>query len=71
MVENSVEKKIFGPKNDGVTGEWRRLHNEELYDVYLSNNIRMIKSRIMRWAEHVTGKGDRRGGHWILVGRPE
>jgi hypothetical protein len=54
VFENRVLRKIFGPKRDEVTGEWRRLHNEELYGLYSSSNIiRVIKPRIMRWAGHV------------------
>jgi hypothetical protein len=53
-LENRVLRRIFGPKRDEVTGQWRKLHNEELYDPYSSPNIiRVIKSRRMRWAEHV------------------
>ena len=62
MLENMVLREIFGPKKDEVTGEWRRLHNEDLYDLYLSPNvIRVISSRTMRWAGHVARIGDRRG----------
>ena len=62
----------FGPKRDEVTGEWRKLHNEELYDLYCSLNIVwVIKSRIMRWAKHVARMGERRGVYRALVGRPE
>jgi hypothetical protein len=65
-----VLKKIFGPKRDEVTGEWRRLHNEELYDVYSSpNSIKMIKSR--RLAGHVARMGKKRGAYRALMGRPE
>jgi hypothetical protein len=54
VFENRVLRKIFGPMRDEATGEWRRLHNEELYDLYsLSNIIRVIKSRIIGWAGHV------------------
>jgi hypothetical protein len=60
------------PKRDGVTGEWRRLHNEELNDLYSSPNIiRVIKSRRMRWAGHVECMGEGRGAYRILVVRPE
>jgi hypothetical protein len=67
-----VLRKISGPKRDEVTGEWRRLHDEELYGLYSSPNINwMIKSRIMSWAGHVARMGDRRGAHMVLVGRRE
>jgi len=56
--DNSVLRKIFGPKRDEVTGEWRKLHNEELSDLYcLPNNVRVIKSRRMRWAGHAARMG--------------
>jgi len=59
-------------KRDEVTGKWRRLHNEELYDLYCSPNIiRVIRSRRMRWAGHVARMGDKRGIYTVLVGRPE
>jgi len=64
--------RIFGPRRDEVTGEWRRLHNEELNDLYSSSNIvRVIKSRRMRWAEHVARVGVERGVYRVLVGKPE
>jgi hypothetical protein len=70
--ENRVPRRTFGPKRDEATGEWRRLHNEELSDLDLSPNIiRVIKSRIMRWAGHVARMGEKRGAYRILVGRPE
>ena len=72
MFENRVLRRIFGPKRDGVTGEWRKLHNEELNDLYCSPNIvRVIKRRRMRWAGHVARMGDRRGVYRVLVGKPE
>jgi hypothetical protein len=59
LFENRVLRKIFGPKRDEVTGKWRRLHNEELNDLYSSpNNIRVIKSRKIRWAGHVARVGE-------------
>ena len=64
--------RIFGPRRDEVTGEWRRLHNEELNDLYSSHNIvRMIKSRRMRWAGHVARMGEQRGLYRILLGKSE
>jgi len=70
--ENMVLRRIFGPRKDEVTGEWRRLHNEELNDLYCSPNIvRVIKSRRMRWAEHVARMGEERGVYRVLVGKPE
>ena len=72
MFENRVLRRIFGPERDGVTGEWRKLHNEELNDLYSSPNIvRVIKSRRMRWAGHVARMEEGRGVHKVLVGKPE
>jgi hypothetical protein len=72
VFENRVLRRIFGPKRDEATGEWRRLHNEELNDLYASPNIiRVIKSRRMRWAGHVACMAEKRGACRILVGRPE
>ena len=69
LFENMVSRRIFGPRWDEVTGEWRGLHNEELNDLYSSPNIvRVIKSRRMRWAGHVTRMGEERG-LWGLVGK--
>ena len=63
---------IVGPRRDEVTGEWRRLHNEELNDLYSSPNIvRVIKSRRMRWAGHVARMGEERGMYRVLVGKLE
>ena len=59
MFEIRVLRIVFGPKRDEVTGEWRKLHNEELRDPYsLPNIVRVVKSRIMRWAGHVWGRGE-------------
>ena len=72
MFENKVLGRIFGPKRDGVTGEWRKLHNEELNDLYASPNIvRVIKLRRMKWAGHVTCMGERRSVYRVLVGKYE
>jgi len=65
-------RRIFGPRKDEVTGEWRRLHNEDLNDLYSSPNIvRVIKSRRMGWAEHVARMGKERGMYRVLVGIPK
>ena len=67
-----VSRRIFGPWRVEVTGEWRRLHNEELYDLYCSPNIvRVIKLRRMRWAGHVECMGEERGVYRVLVGKSE
>jgi len=72
VFENRVLRRIFGPKWDEVTGEWIKLHNEELNDLYSSpNTVRVIKSRRMRWAGHVARMGERRGVFRVLVGKPE
>jgi hypothetical protein len=64
VFENKVLRRIFGPKRDQVTGEWRRLHNKELYALYSSPNIiRVIKSRKLRWAGHVARMGEKRGAY--------
>jgi len=66
-----VLRRTFGPMRDEVTGEWRRLHNEELNDLYSSPNIvRGIKSRL-RWAGHVARMGEKRGMYRVLLGKPE
>ena len=71
MFENGV-LRILGPKRDEVTGEWGKLHNEELNDVYCSPNIvRVIKSRRLRWAGNVALMGERRGVYRVSVGKPE
>jgi len=70
--ENRVLRRIFGPKRDEVTREWRKLHNEELNDFYSSPNIvRVIKSRRMRWTGHVARMGERRGVCRVLAGKSE
>jgi hypothetical protein len=72
MFENRVLRRIFGPRRDHVTGDWRKLHNEELHNLYSSPNIiRMVKSRRMRWARHVARMGERQNTYRILVGKPE
>jgi len=71
VFEIRVLRKIFGPKREKVTGELRRLHNEELYDLYLPNIICVIKSRRMRWAGHMERTDDTRGAHRDVVGRPK
>jgi len=71
VFENGV-LRILGPKRDEVTGEWGKLHNEELNDVYCSPNIvRVIKSRRLRWAGNVALMGERRGVYRVSVGKPE
>jgi hypothetical protein len=72
LFENRVLRRVFGPKMDEVTGEWRKLHNEELNDLYsLPNIVRVVKLRRMKWAGHVARMGENRGVHRVLVGKPE
>jgi hypothetical protein len=70
--ENRVPRKIFGPNRDDMVGGWRKLHNEKLHNLYSPPNIiRMIKSRMMKWAGHVPCMGEKRNAYRILVGKPE
>jgi hypothetical protein len=70
--ENRVLRRISGPKRDEVTGEWRKIHNEELNDLYCSPTIvRVMKSRSMRWAGHIARMEEGRGMYRVLVGKPE
>jgi hypothetical protein len=72
VFENIVLRRIIGPKRDEVTGGWRKLHNEELRDLYSSPSIiRIMKSRWMRWAGHVARMGEKRNAYRLLVGKPE
>jgi len=72
VFENMVLRRIFGPRRDEVTGEWRRLHKEELNDLYSAPNIEGVtKSRRMRWVGHVARMGEERGMYRVLVGKPE
>jgi len=72
VFENMMLRRIFGPKRDEITGEWRKLRNKELSDLYSSLTIvRMITSRRMIWAGYVAGMGERRGIYRVLVGKPE
>jgi hypothetical protein len=72
VFENRELRRVFGPKRDEVTGEWRKLQNEKLNDLYfLPNIVGVVKSRRMRWAGNVARMGEGRGVHRILVGKPE
>jgi len=72
VFENRVLSRIFVPKRDEITGEWRKPHNEELNNLYSSPNIvRVIKSRRMRWAGHVARTGERKGLYRVFVGKTE
>jgi hypothetical protein len=72
VFENRVLRRIFGPKRDEVTGEWRKLHNEELHNLYSSPDImRQVKSRQMRWVGHVARMGEERKVYKVLLGKPE
>jgi hypothetical protein len=72
VFENRVLRRIFGPKRDGVTGGWRKLHNEAFHNLYSSPSIiRIIKSRRMRWAGHVARMGEKRNVYRLLVRKRE
>jgi hypothetical protein len=72
VFENRFLRRIFGPKRDEVTGEWRKLHSEELHSLYSAPDIiSQVKSKGMRWAGHVTHKGEERKVYKGLVGKPE
>jgi hypothetical protein len=72
VFENRVLRRIFEPKKDEVTGEWRKLHNGELLNLYSSPDVtRQIKSRRMRWVGEVTCMGEWRNVYRVLVGKPE
>jgi hypothetical protein len=72
VFENRVLRRIFGPKRDEVTGEWRKLHNEELHDLYSSPSIiGVVKSRRIKWAGNLARMGEKRNAYRLLVGEPE
>jgi hypothetical protein len=71
VFENRVLRRLFGPKRDEVMGEWRKLHSEELHNLYSSPDIRQIKSRQMRWVGHVARMGEENKLYKVLVGKPE
>ena len=71
LFQNRVLRRIFGPKRDEVTGEWRKLHNEELNVLYCSPNIVRVIKWGMKWAGHVARMEERRGVYRVLVGKPE
>jgi hypothetical protein len=72
VIETRVLRRIFGPKRDEVTGEWRKLHNEELRDLlYSPSIIRIMKTRKMRWAGHVARMGEKGNVYRLLVRKPE
>jgi len=72
VFENRVLRRVFGSQREEVTGEWRKLHNEELRDLYpLPNIVRVVKSKRTRKAGHVARMGERRGMHRVLAGKPE
>jgi hypothetical protein len=72
VFENRVLRRIFGPKRGEATGKWRKLHNEELHNLYSSPDIiRQVKSRRMRWAGHIARMGEERGVYRMLVVKPD
>jgi hypothetical protein len=72
VFEDRVLRRIFGPKVDEVKGKWRKLHNEELRDLYSSPSIiRMAKSRLMIWVGHIARMGEKRNAYRLIVGKPE
>jgi hypothetical protein len=72
VFENRVLRRIFGPKRDEVSGEWRKLNNKELHDLYSSPSIiRITKSRRIRWAVHGAQIGEKRNAYGLLVGKPD
>ena len=72
VFENRVVRRVFGPKRDEVTGEWRKLHKKKLSDLYsLPNIVRVVKSRRMRWTRHVARMREGRVVHRVMVGKPE
>jgi hypothetical protein len=72
VFENRVPRRIFGPKRDEMTGDWRKLHNEKLHNLYSSPNlIRMVKSTRMRWNGHVARIAEKKNPYSILMGTPE
>jgi hypothetical protein len=72
VFEDRVLRRIFGPKKDEVMGEWRKMHNEELHNLYSSPDIiRQVKSRRVRWAGHLARMGEERKVYKVLVGKPE
>jgi hypothetical protein len=72
VFENRVLRRTSGPKRDEVTGKWRKLHNEELHDLYsLLSITRIMKARRMKWVGHVSRMGEKRNAYRLLVGKPE
>jgi hypothetical protein len=69
VFENRVLRRIFGPKIDEVTGGWRKLHNEELHNLYCNCVISLIESRRMRWAGHVARMGEKRNAYRVFIGK--